>query len=82
MAKSLVFMGTCLDQLRQFPTEVRQAIGFQLYMVQVGQTPTDWKPIRTVGPGVIEIRIHNRGEFRVLIVAKHRDFVYVLHAFR
>jgi phage-related protein len=81
MPKSLVFMGDCLDQLRDFPPDVKQVIGFQLYLVQVGQDPTNWKPMRAVGHGVIEIRIHARGEYRVLLIAKHQTFIYVLHAF-
>lgn len=35
----------------------------------------------TVGPGVIEIRVHTRVEHRVFYVAKFDEAVYVLHAF-
>jgi phage-related protein len=35
----------------------------------------------SVGPGVVEIRVHSEGEFRVLYVAKFAEAVYVLHAF-
>ena len=35
----------------------------------------------TVGPGVIEIRVHTRLEHRVFYVAKFEEAVYVLHAF-
>jgi phage-related protein len=34
-----------------------------------------------VGPGTIEIRIHEPHEHRVIYVAKFEDVVYVLHAF-
>jgi len=34
----------------------------------------------SVGPGVIEIRIHAEGEFRVFFVAKFSDGVHILHA--
>jgi phage-related protein len=37
--------------------------------------------MRSVGPGVIEIRIHAGGEYRVLYVARFEEAVYVLHAF-
>jgi phage-related protein len=50
-------------------------------MVQAGDAPLDWKPMPSVGPGVIEIRIHNAGEFRVLYVARFAEAVYVLHCF-
>ena len=35
----------------------------------------------TVGPGVIEIRVHTRLEHRPFYVAKFEEAVYVLHAF-
>lgn len=35
----------------------------------------------TVGPGVIEIRVHTRVEHRVFYIAKFEEAVYVLHAF-
>ncbi len=43
--------------------------------------PSDWKPMRTVGPGVMEIRVHTTLEHRVFYVAKFEEAVYVLHAF-
>jgi phage-related protein len=61
---------------------VRRQVGHDLFLVQRGLEPGDWKPMRSVGPGVIEIRIHVRGEYRVLYVAKFEEAVYVLHAFQ
>ena len=43
--------------------------------------PTDWKPMSTVGTGVLEIRIRGQREHRVLYVARFAEAVYVLHAF-
>ena len=79
--KPLVFMGSSLDDLRDFPMEVRKAAGFELYAVQRGFEPSDWKPMHAVGPGVKEMRIHVLGEWRVIYVAKRADAVYVLHSF-
>jgi phage-related protein len=36
----------------------------------------------SIGAGVKEIRIHVLGEWRVIYVAKFRDAIYVLHAFK
>ena len=69
-------------RLRGFPAPVRRQVGHDLFLVQRGLEPGDWKPMRSVGPGVIEIRIHVRGEYRVLYVAKFEEAVYVLHAFQ
>ncbi|MGH8562875.1 MAG: type II toxin-antitoxin system RelE/ParE family toxin [Gammaproteobacteria bacterium] len=79
--KSLRFVGPSRDDLWAFPAEVRRAVGFELWQVQRGVLPSDWKPMPAVGPGAYEIRIHVLGEWRVLYVAKFSDAVYVLHAF-
>lgn len=79
--KPLSWLGSSLEDLRAFPDDARRAAGYQLGRVQQGLQPTDWKPMRTVGPGVIEIRIHTRVEHRVFYVAKFEEAVYVIHAF-
>jgi phage-related protein len=80
--KSLEFVGSSLDDLRDFPAEARRAAGFELGFVQRGLDPSDWKPLNEVGAGVREIRVHVLGEWRVLYVAKFAEAVYVLHAFQ
>lgn len=80
--KSLEFVGSSLDDLKEFPAEARRAAGFELGFVQRGLEPSDWKPMKEVGAGVREIRIHVLGEWRVLYVAKFAESVYVLHAFQ
>jgi phage-related protein len=80
--KPLRFVGSSLDDLRSFPAEARRQAGFELYAIQRGLDPSDWKPMKTVGSGVREIRIRVLGEWRVLYVAKFADAVYILHAFQ
>jgi phage-related protein len=80
--KPLKFVGSSLDDLRDFPEEARRVAGFELRAIQNGLEPRDWKAMQSVGPGVKEIRIHVLGEWRVLYVAKIADAIYVLHAFR
>jgi phage-related protein len=80
--KPLRFVGSSLDDLRDFPAEARRQAGFELYAVQRTLEPTDWKPMTAVGSAAREIRIHVLGEWRVLYVAKFDDAVFVLHAFQ
>lgn len=80
--KPLRFVGSSLDDLRDFPAEARRQVGFELYAVQRGLEPSDWRPMPEVGPGVREIRVHVLGEWRVLYVARIAEAIYVLHAFR
>ena len=63
------------------PQAARREIGYQLSSIQAGRSAVDWKPIPLVGAGVIEIRVHVEGEYRVFYVAKFEDAVYVLHVF-
>ena len=79
--KPLVWLGSSLEDVREFPADARQEAGFQLRRVQKGLSPIDWKLMTTVRPGVIEIRIHTTEEYRVFYVAKFAEAVYVLHAF-
>lgn len=82
MDKDLRWVGSSLEDQRALPPEVRRELGFDLRRVQQGQLPRDWKPIKTVGPGVIEIRIRLDGAFRLMYVAKFAEAIYVLHVFQ
>lgn len=81
--KPIEFVGTALDDLREFPAGARRESGYQLDRVQQGLDPSDWKPMPTVGSGVREIRIRAQdGAFRVIYVAKLGSSIYVLHCFQ
>ena len=80
--KLLKFVGSSLDDLRDFPEEARRIAGFELHTIQNGLEPRDWKPVASVGSGVREIRIHVLAEWRIIYVANIRDAIYVLHAFQ
>lgn len=79
--KPLIWLGSSHDDIRRFPEEARQEAGFELYQIQRGREPSDWKPMPTVGTGVKEVRVHGRNEYRVMYIAKFAEAVYVLHAF-
>lgn len=81
--KQILFLGDSLDRLRDFPDDARSDAGHQLNEVQNGNDPDDWKPIKTVGPSVREIRIReDSGAFRIIYLATLPDAVLVLHAFQ
>jgi phage-related protein len=79
--KELRFIGTSLDDLSRFSVEARRIAGFELWQVQNGLDPSDWRPMNSIGIGVREIRVHAGGAWRVLYVAKFAEAIYVLHAF-
>jgi phage-related protein len=81
--KPLEFLGSSRDDLAAMPVSVRHDIGVQLMRVQFGGEPMDFKPMRTVGAGVYEIRVRDSsGAYRAMYVAKFAAAVYVLHAFQ
>jgi len=81
--KEVEFLGDSLKVLSDFPKSARQAAGRQLAKLQKGSLPDDFKPMRQIGRGVEEIRIHDEsGIYRVIYTARLADAIYVLHAFQ
>jgi phage-related protein len=81
--KPITFLGDSLDRIRDFPTDVRQDVGYQLDKLQRGRQPDDFKPMPTVGQGVEELRIADEtGAYRVIYYARLANAVHVLHAFQ
>ena len=83
MLKPVHFVGASREDLQQLDDAAKETLGFQLFKVQQGQDPDDWKPMSVVGPGVREIRVReSSGAYRLLYVAKFEEAVYVLHVFQ
>lgn len=83
ITKSIQFLGDSLDDIKAFPANARRDAGHELDRVQRDLEPSDWKPMKSIGAGVREIRIRDeQGIYRVLYVAKYLDSVLVLHAFK
>src|SRR5438270_11479390 len=81
--KAVRFAGSAREDLAAFPEPARRIAGYELFMVQAGREPSDFKPMPDVGRGVYEIRVRERaGTFRVIYAARFAEEVYVLHAFQ
>ncbi|MGB8817197.1 MAG: type II toxin-antitoxin system RelE/ParE family toxin [Rhizobiaceae bacterium] len=81
--KKIVFLGDSRESIRNFPDEPKYQTGQELLRIQFGRDPLDWKPMKTVGTGVREIRVSDAtGAFRTLYVASRPEAIYVLHAFQ
>jgi phage-related protein len=83
--KVLQWIGSARQEVRGLSAAARQKAGADLWRVQNGGDPKDWKPMESVGPGAREIRIRTADggsvQHRVIYVAKFPEAVYVLHAF-
>ena len=81
--KPVRFVGSARNDLAAFPKAARTRAGYELFAVQVGRNPDNWKPMASVGPGACEIRVRDpTGAYRVIYIARFADAVYVLHAFQ
>lgn len=71
--KSARFLGSAKDDLSRFPEKPRVRAGYEIFMVQTGREPADWKPMPDVGSGACEIRVRDTsGAYRVIYVTSSR----------
>lgn len=82
--KELVWLGSSLRDMRVFPEEVRQVMGFALFLAQTGSKHVAARPLRGFGSaGVLEVVDDRAGDtYRAVYTVRFADAVYVLHAFR
>jgi len=82
--KPVLWIGSAKAELSSFPEEVKDAVGFALYVAQQGRKHADAKPLRGFGgAGVLEIvEDHAGGTYRAVYTVRLAGRVYVLHAFQ
>ena len=81
--RPLEWVGSSRADLKDFPGEVQDHIGFALYQAQAGLKHRDAKPLPGLGAGVMEVvSDHDTNTWRAVYVVRFRDAVYVLHAFQ
>ena len=82
--KELVWVGSSLGDLREFPEAVKDVMGFALYLAQTGGKHPATKPLKGFGgAGVLEVADDFDGDtFRTVYTVKLAEAVYVLHAFQ
>ena len=65
--KKIIWLGSSKKSIDGFSREAKQEMGFELYAVQKGDEPSNYKPISRVGSGVKEIRISLQNQYRVIL---------------
>jgi phage-related protein len=82
--KPVVWIGSAKADLSSFPEEVKDSIGFALYVAQQGGKHSDAKPLKGfAGAGVLEIvEDHDGDTYRVVYAVRLPGRVYVLHSFQ
>lgn len=85
--KEVVFIGSSLHDLKEFPLEVRSEIGHAIYQAQLGGKHPSAKPLTGdtlfKGAAVMEIIEPFDGDtYRAVYTVKFGDTIYVLDAFQ
>lgn len=82
--KPVVWIGNAKANLCAFPEEVKDSIGFALYVAQQGGKHTSVKPLKGFGgAGVLEVvEDHDGNTYRAVYTVKLAGRVYVLHSFQ
>jgi phage-related protein len=82
--KPVEWIGSSLDDLKEFPDEVQQVVGYALYIAQCGDKHPSAKPLKGFkGAGVVEVVEDFDGDtYRAVYTIKFADVVYVLHSFQ
>lgn len=82
--KPVVWIGSSRADLASFPEDVKDAIGYALYIAQRGGKHPDAKPLRGFGSaGLLEIvEDHAGATYRGVYTVRLAGRIYVLHAFQ
>ena len=82
--KPVVWIGGSRTDLASFPEDVKDAIGYALYIAQRGGKHADAKPLRGFGSaGILEIIEDHAGDtYRAVYTVRLAGRIYVLHVFQ
>src|SRR5437868_9694109 len=82
--RPVVWIGSTRADLASFPEDVKDAIGYALYIAQLGGKHADTKPLHGFGgAGILEIIEDHAGDtYRAVYTVRLAGRIYVLHVFQ
>jgi len=82
--RDLYWVGSTRSDLKEFPAEVKKAMGHALDLAQLGEKSPDAKPMKGFrGAGVLEVvEDFDRDTYRAVYTVQLSTGVYALHAFQ
>lgn len=82
--KPLGWIASSLKDLKAFPDEVMEEIGYALFVAQKGGKHSSAKPLKGYkGAGVLEVvEDHDGDTYRAVYTVRFANAIYVLHCFQ
>lgn len=82
--KPIEWIASSLDDLKAFPEDVQQSVGYALYRSQCGEKHASVKPLKGFrGASVLEVVQDFDGDtYRAVYTVRFEEVVYVLHVFQ
>jgi phage-related protein len=81
--KPIIWVGSSLKDLREFPADVMEELGAALSAAQFGGKAERAKPWKGLGSGVLEVVEDYRSDtYRVVYTVRLNKAIYVLHVFQ
>jgi phage-related protein len=83
-SKPLLWVASSRKDFKEFPEDVQDEAGYDLWLVQQGGMPATAKVLKGFGgPDVLElVEEHASDTYRVVYTVRFSEAVYVLHAFQ
>lgn len=79
----MLWVASSKRDFSEFPAEVQDGFGFELFLAQTGQHPPSAKPLKGLSSGTLELIENFDGDtYRAVYTVQFIDAVYVLHAFK
>ena len=84
LTKSITWVGTSKKDLQKFPEDVKQIMGYAIYLAQKGDKHRDAKPLKGFGgTKTLEVVESYKGDtYRAVYSIKFEGIVYVIHCFQ
>lgn len=82
--KELYWIGSSKKDLKEFPGDVQDTLGYDLWTVQMGDRPRSAKSLKGFGGADVLELVDNwdSDAYRVVYTVRFQHAVYVLHAFK
>lgn len=84
LPKPLTWIGTSKKDLQKFPDDVKQMMGYAIYLAQKGEKHQDTRPLKGFGSAkTLEVVESYKGDtYRAVYTIKFEGIVYVIHCFQ